>query len=458
MTPSASAPPPTRSAVSRSSPRSTSLAPTRPRSPASASRVRLHLPTSPCCSARPTGWTVSASGSVAGVSADSARRGAQPLRLRLPGPSLRRHRLRVVPDLQGGQPVPPGDRRHHHRRQRGLPALHHAAQGRGAAAWTPRSCGSSASAGARSSARWCSRPRSSRSSDRCSAPALAFLAGAATNAYYRRFFDTELIFSLITPRIVLLQRRASRSLLGIAAGGCRRLAAGPHPADGALGPGVTGLGWGLKSLRRHPLRTALSLAGYRRRGGHAARHGDAERRDREVVQRAAARPRLSDPAHAQGHAAVRHRGLDPRRVRRRARRSAPSPASRPPAPCSAPRSTAGPGDSLVTLFGYGIQPEAQGIYQVTAGADLAPGDTLGVLLSETAARAAATPRIGDTVTLVGRLDPQIASASVDRRLVVRGLVRWIYDSPRSALRRHRPSGHAAARPGARPPIRARCSW
>ena len=35
--------------------------------------------------------------------------------------------------------------------------------------------------------------------------------------------------------------------------------------------------------------------------------------------------------------------------------------------------------------------------------------------------------IGDTVTLAGRLDPQIASASVDRRLVVRGLVRWIYD-------------------------------
>jgi putative ABC transport system permease protein len=32
---------------------------------------------------------------------------------------------------------------------------------------------------------------------------LAYLAGAATNAYYRRFFDTGLIFSLITPGIVL---------------------------------------------------------------------------------------------------------------------------------------------------------------------------------------------------------------------------------------------------------------
>jgi putative ABC transport system permease protein len=83
-------------------------------------------------------------------------------------------------------------------------------------------------------------------------------------------------------------------------------------------------------------------------------------------------------------------------------------------------------DSLVTLFGYGIQPEAQGIYQVTAGADLAPGDTSGVLLSETAA-ALLRAAPGDTVTLVGRLDPQIAGAAVGRRLAVRGLVRWIYD-------------------------------
>jgi ABC-type antimicrobial peptide transport system permease subunit len=31
---------------------------------------------------------------------------------------------------------------------------------------------------------------------------LAYLAGAATNAYYRRFFDTVLTFSIITPDIV----------------------------------------------------------------------------------------------------------------------------------------------------------------------------------------------------------------------------------------------------------------
>jgi putative ABC transport system permease protein len=83
-------------------------------------------------------------------------------------------------------------------------------------------------------------------------------------------------------------------------------------------------------------------------------------------------------------------------------------------------------DSLVTLFGYGIDPAAQGLYRLSSGNDLAPGDTGGILLSQVAAtrlRAA----VGDTVTLIGRLDPQVVTASVGRRLVVRGMVRWLYD-------------------------------
>jgi putative ABC transport system permease protein len=47
---------------------------------------------------------------------------------------------------------------------------------------------------------------------------LAYLAGAATNAYYRRFFDTVLTFSLITPEIVLFSIVLSL-LLGAVAGG-----------------------------------------------------------------------------------------------------------------------------------------------------------------------------------------------------------------------------------------------
>jgi putative ABC transport system permease protein len=46
---------------------------------------------------------------------------------------------------------------------------------------------------------------------------LAYLAGAATNAYYGRFFDTTLIFSLITPGLVLFSVALSLAL-GIAAG------------------------------------------------------------------------------------------------------------------------------------------------------------------------------------------------------------------------------------------------
>jgi len=83
-------------------------------------------------------------------------------------------------------------------------------------------------------------------------------------------------------------------------------------------------------------------------------------------------------------------------------------------------------DSLVTLVGYGIQPEAQGIYQVQRGSDLTPHDTLGVLLSAPAAGLLGVG-VGDMVTLVGRLDPQVATAAVSRQLVVRGIVRWVYD-------------------------------
>jgi putative ABC transport system permease protein len=46
---------------------------------------------------------------------------------------------------------------------------------------------------------------------------LAFAAGAATNAYYQRYFDTDLVFSLITPRILLLSVALSL-VLGLAVG------------------------------------------------------------------------------------------------------------------------------------------------------------------------------------------------------------------------------------------------
>jgi ABC-type transport system, involved in lipoprotein release, permease component len=84
------------------------------------------------------------------------------------------------------------------------------------------------------------------------------------------------------------------------------------------------------------------------------------------------------------------------------------------------------GDSLVTLFGYGIDPTAQPLYEVEAGRDLGAADTSGILLSRASARAiSALP--GDTIRVMGRLDPQVGAAAVERPLVVRGLVRWLYD-------------------------------
>ncbi|TFG47890.1 MAG: FtsX-like permease family protein, partial [Gemmatimonadales bacterium] len=84
------------------------------------------------------------------------------------------------------------------------------------------------------------------------------------------------------------------------------------------------------------------------------------------------------------------------------------------------------GDTLVPLFAYGIDPAVQAIYQPVRGADLVPGDTTGVLLSApAAARLGVGP--GDTITVVGRLDPQLAAAGIERRLVVRGVARLLYD-------------------------------
>ncbi len=84
-------------------------------------------------------------------------------------------------------------------------------------------------------------------------------------------------------------------------------------------------------------------------------------------------------------------------------------------------------DSLVTLFGYGIEPDAQGLYQVISGADLTPADSGGVLLSAAAAETLHAST-GDTVALVGKLDPQAVAAPRGHRLVVRGIVRWLYDA------------------------------
>ena len=188
---------------------------------------------------------------------------------------------------------------------------------------------------------------------------------------------------------------------------------------------MTGLLWGLKSLGRHPLRTALSLAGIAVASAMlldmVMLSGGIEKSFSEMLLARGYQIRLTPKGTLpfDTEASIRGASTVVRRIR-----AEPGVAS-----AGALLGTSIYGrasDSLVTLVGYGIDPEAQGSYQLIAGIDLSPGDTAGVLLSEPAARVlSAAP--GDTVTLAGRLDPQIAHAAVDRRLVVRGVVRWLYD-------------------------------
>jgi putative ABC transport system permease protein len=188
---------------------------------------------------------------------------------------------------------------------------------------------------------------------------------------------------------------------------------------------VTGLVWGLKSLRRRPLRTALSLAGIAVASAMlldmVLLSGGIEKSFRDLLLARGYQIRLTPKGTLPFDSEGSIRGASTVVGTIRAMAGVEAAGAILGSSIYGRRS-----DSLVTLFGYGIQPEAQGVYQVTAGADLAPMDTLGLLLSETAAKLLhAAP--GDTVILVGRLDPQMADAAVGRRLAVRGVVRWIYD-------------------------------
>jgi putative ABC transport system permease protein len=203
------------------------------------------------------------------------------------------------------------------------------------------------------------------------------------------------------------------------------VAVGAHPADGALGPGLTGLLWGLKSLGRHPLRTVLSLAGIAVASAMlldmVMLSGGIEKSFSEMLLARGYQIRLTPKGTLpfDTEASIRGASAVVRKIRA-------EPGVESAGALLGTSIYGRASDTLVTLVGYGIDPAAQGSYQLLSGVDLPPGDTAGVLLSEPAARVLkAAP--GDTVTLAGRLDPQIAHAAVDRRLAVRGVVRWLYD-------------------------------
>jgi putative ABC transport system permease protein len=190
---------------------------------------------------------------------------------------------------------------------------------------------------------------------------------------------------------------------------------------------VTGLGWGVRSLGRHPLRTALSLAGIAVAAAMlldmVMLSGGIDKSFSEMLLVRGYQIRLTPKGTLpfDTEAALPGAGRLVAAIRA-------EPGIEAAGAVLGTSLYGRRGDSLVTLFGYGIQPEAQAIYQITSGSDLAPRDTAGVLMSEPAAGLLGPGlTVGDTITLVGRLDPQIAAASVGRRLVIRGFVRWFYD-------------------------------
>jgi len=188
---------------------------------------------------------------------------------------------------------------------------------------------------------------------------------------------------------------------------------------------VSGLSWSLKSLGRHPLRTALSVLGIAISAAMlldmVMLSGGIETSFAEMLLAKGYQIRISPKGTLPFDTEATMGGAG--KILANLRQD---PAIESVAPILGTSLYGRRDDSLVTLFGYGIQPEAQALYQVEQGADLTPSDTLGVLLSPPAA-ALLEAGLGDSVNLVGRLDPQVAKAAVNRRLIVRGIVRWVYD-------------------------------
>lgn len=186
--------------------------------------------------------------------------------------------------------------------------------------------------------------------------------------------------------------------------------------------------WGVRNLLRHPLRTALSLAGIAVASAMlldmVMLSGGIERSFERLLLARGFQYRLSPKGTLpfDTEASLSRVG----ELVATLRRDPDVVAVAPVLGAAIFGRGARRGDSLVTLFGYGIEPGIRALHDVLEGTDLVPADTSGVLLGEPAARAL-DARVGDTVTLAGRLDPGVATAAVERRMVVRGIVRWIYD-------------------------------
>ena len=189
--------------------------------------------------------------------------------------------------------------------------------------------------------------------------------------------------------------------------------------------GLAAARWGVRSLRRHPLRTGLSLAGIAVAAAMlldmVMLSGGLERSFERLLLLRGFQVRVT-PAGTlpfDTEATIAGAGGIVERLRA-------DPAVAAAGAVLGTTLYARGRDSLIPVVAYGIDPAAQGIYEMVDGADLAAGDTAGVVLAAPAARRlGVTP--GDTVRLAGQLDPQAAVAARGQALVVRGIARFLYD-------------------------------
>ncbi len=188
---------------------------------------------------------------------------------------------------------------------------------------------------------------------------------------------------------------------------------------------MRGLGWGIKSLRRRRLRTVLAILGIAISAAMlldmVMLSGGIEKSFAELLTAKGYQIRLSPRGTLplDTEATLPDAGATTERLR-------DNPAIASAGAVLGASLYGRVEDSLVTLFGYGVQPEAQGVYWLEEGSDLSPDDTTGVILSAAAASLLKSS-VGDTVSLVARLDPQTADGTIRRQMIVRGLVRWVYD-------------------------------
>ena len=81
------------------------------------------------------------------------------------------------------------------------------------------------------------------------------------------------------------------------------------------------------------------------------------------------------------------------------------------------------GDSSITTFALGVDPSAQGDYQLAAGRDATEANA--IVANEDFLRATGA-RVGDTLRIAAGFDPQLRTHSGERALVVSGRARFLY--------------------------------